>query len=735
MDPQTLELLRCLQSGPYDEPAWKHHRDLLRKQRRVLRAQHDLNTLADLVQLLEVWAKNCESPRTGADVLREAADVAERDLSKSPLATDLRRRAVALGHQESRGAGTTSAETGKRRKDMKDLNEAIQTYEAKLDEDADMETVYHLAELYSQRGNAGDAEQAADLYCTLGDLLGHPAGLPMLQRALEHVPTHEEARTLLAQYESENASQPRPNAASTDELGPAPTTQPRPSAASLRARTQPKSLRPSNADRALRATTNNSRATANESRARLVTPMYGGGPPGPIAHKAPTLSTPAPAGDAKKTNPGIAPVAVQANLASGGKSFGTAPSEAVQGNTAQAVAARPIAPEPAATEPAVSEPAVEPAPAAKAPRALRVAPNQPVAPAPSGKAPPPLRAAERRAAGQLPVPHPAPVITIVQSGQQPPAAAGASQEPAPVSAAAAATNTEPTATSPTSATPSATSLTPSASMNPSGTSTPVTSLSPVVTDEALERSRARLSETRARKKKIAIGAAAVAAAALIGVGLVAPRNLEDAQLMAKRVFGNDESTPVAAAGRTEGEGRDTSTDTRASTTVGSATGTGMDAPAPAPTQPVYTPPAQTEKAIEPEPIAKDAPVAKDAPAAKDATAKDTSTRTVTALLDQVNQRGGKLTEKQLTAALEKLAPKLDQCYATALEKKPRLKGRLIVEFKIKQNGKIGAAKKQGGTIKDADLTRCTIDAIWTTKFPKPKNQAAQIRLPLEYKKS
>jgi len=722
MDPQTLELLRCLQSGPYDEPAWKHHRDLLRTQRRVLRAQHDSNTLADLVQLLEVWSKNCESPRTGADVLREAADIAERDLSKTSLATDLRRRAVALGHQESRGAAITSAETGKRRKDMKDLNEAIQTYEAKLDADADMESVSHLAELYSQRGDTGDAEQAADLYCTLGDLLGHPAGLPMLQRALEHVPLHAEARKLLAQYGDVKLPPTAANDTQAEELGPAPTTQPRPSAATLRARTQPKSLRPSNADRALRATTNNSRATANDSRARLVTPVYGGAPPGPIEHKAPRLSTPAPTGgDAKKTTPGIAPAAVQANLASGGKSFDTAPNESRQGNTAQAVAAEAIAPQPAAAEPAVAEPAPTP----ESPRALRVAPSQPIAPAPSGKAPPPLRAAERRAAGQLPVPHPAPVITIVHSAQ-PAAAAGASVPPA------------------ASTPPAATSVSPSGtSMNPSGTTAPVTSLSPVVTDDdALERSRTRLTEMRARKRKIALGVAAAAAVAIVATGLIAPRSLNDAQQIAKRMFGGGhEDAPVAAVGRPEG----TSTDTSASTNIGtrpgatSATSTGsgtnMDAPPPspapaqpAPAQPVYTPPAQTARSLEAEPapaaIAKDAPAAKDAPVAK-----------VNALLDQVNQRGGKLTEAQLTAAAEKLSSKLDQCYATALEKKPRLKGRLIVGFTIKQNGKVAAAKKQGGTIKDADLTRCTLDAIWGTKFPKPKKQAAQVRLPFEYKKS
>jgi hypothetical protein len=742
MDPQTLELLRCLQSGPYDEPAWKHHRDLLRTQRRVLRAQNDSSTLTDIVHLLDVWSNNCESPRTGADVLREAADVAERDLGQTALAADLRKRAVALGHQESRGAATTSAETGKRRKDMKDLNEAIETYEAKLDEDADMETVYHLAELYSQRGNPGDAQQAADLYATLGDLLGHPAGLPMLQRALEHVPDHAEARRLLSQYENAPAAQPsaatpaqaEPPRSAGDrqspgtvaqssvpdaELGPAPSTQPRPSAASLRARTQPKSLRPSNADRALRATT-------NDSRARLVTPVYGGGPPGPIEHKAPRLSTPAPAGgDPRKTTPGLAPTTVQANLASGGKSFGTAPSEARQGNTAQAMKAEAIAPEPAAAEPA-AEPAPEPAP--KAPPALRVAKAAPIAPAPSGKAPPPLRAAERRAAGQLPAPHPAPVITIVHSAQQPPAPAGAGATPA---------SREPESQTAASAAP-ATSAAPSAtSLNPSGTSAPVTSLSPVVTDDdALERSRARLSATRARKRKLAAGAAAAVAVAVVAIGLIAPRNLQDAQQMAKQIFGGDrEQATSAAASRPAGDGRDTSTDTNASTAT--STGTTEEKPTsaaatPAPdsvkpveiTAPVPKEPATTAAKEEP---AKEAPATNETPASP--------APGVHALLEQINLRGGTIKEAQLSAALEKLSPKLDQCYATALEKKPRLKGRLIFQWNVKLNGKVAAAKKQGGTIKDAELARCSIEAIATTKFPKPKKQAAQIRLPFEYKKS
>jgi hypothetical protein len=712
MDPQTLELLRSLQSGPYDEPAWKNYRGMLRTQRRVLRAQQDLSTLSDLVQLLDTWAQNCGSPRVAAEVLREAADVAERDLSQAAASADLRKRAVAIGHAESLGAGTTHTSTGMRRKDSKDLNEAIAQYERALDDDADMETVYHLAELYSQRGDPGDAQQAADLYYTLGDVLGHPAGLPMLQRALEHVPDHADARRLLAQYERAQPTAAQPTAsqrpstrreAPVDELGPAPMIHSAPSSATLRARTQPKSTR----------TNSINAARTNEPRGRTATPAYMSGAP-PSDQAAPRLAAPAPAGrgDPRKTTPGIAPALVQANLASGGKAFGANTSDARQGNIAHAMASQPIADEPAAA----SEPA------GKAPPALRVATANDSAE--TSKAPPPLRAAERRAAGQFPGPHPAPVITIVQSGQ--------SAQPSALSA-------PPTATS---MPPSGTSL------SPSGTTAPVTSLSPVVTDDdTLQRSRARLSATRSRKRKIITGTLSAAAVAAAAAFFVAPRSLEDAQLLAKRMFGSEQTGTSAATNTTTASRPDSDPSqqmasgslTAKETTQGAVTAGGAApsiTPTPIPGIPTAAPTAAAPAAPEPTPApttVTETPAPATPPAKKEAPAPALSVR---AMIDQVNQRGSKLTEQQLTAALEKAAPKLEQCYAQALEKKPRLKGRLIVAWTVRPNGKVSGAKKQGGTIKDAELARCTIDAISTTKFPKPKKQqAVLIRLPLEYRKS
>src|SRR5262249_1515020 len=109
--------------------------------------------------------------------------------------------------------------------------------------------------------------------------------------------------------------------------------------------------------------------------------------------------------------------------------------------------------------------------------------------------PPPLRAAERRA-GIFPAPQPAPVITIVKN------------------APAALPSFGPTA----------------------ATTAPVTSLSPVtVEDPSIERSRARLQAARARKRKLISATVGAASIAAIGVLALAPRTMDDAQQLARRM--------------------------------------------------------------------------------------------------------------------------------------------------------------------------------------------------------
>jgi tetratricopeptide (TPR) repeat protein len=237
MDPLTLELFRCLQSEPYDESGLQRIRSLLSKQRRALAAQRDLAMLGEIVHLLEDWAMSAADPRVGVRALQDAASIAERELKDPALAARLRATgrtaiAAASGREAISAARAAKAAPGARdanpalqarvakpasvepqasgaaghvaqaRKCQAagDIDGAIEAYEQALNAEAELATVRQLADLFAQRAGAGDAQQAADLYCTLGELLGKPEGVAMLERALAQCPEHTAAKALLATY-------------------------------------------------------------------------------------------------------------------------------------------------------------------------------------------------------------------------------------------------------------------------------------------------------------------------------------------------------------------------------------------------------------------------------------------------------------------------------------------------------------------------------------------------------
>ncbi|MET0384908.1 MAG: hypothetical protein ABW321_03065 [Polyangiales bacterium] len=206
MDPRTLELFRCLQSGPFDASGLQQIRRLLDSQRRLLRGSGDLATLAELVQLLEGWASSAGVGSTGAAALIEAAEIAERELWQVSLANDLRARAA----REEQASPGGMARAARREAELERVSREIARMERALDVNAEPAAVQRLAELYVQRGAEGDRAQAADLYCTLGEVLGAPAGLPYLACALAQVPSHAEAKALLALYNADPSAAPSP---------------------------------------------------------------------------------------------------------------------------------------------------------------------------------------------------------------------------------------------------------------------------------------------------------------------------------------------------------------------------------------------------------------------------------------------------------------------------------------------------------------------------------------------
>jgi hypothetical protein len=106
---------------------------------------------------------------------------------------------------------------------------------------------------------------------------------------------------------------------------------------------------------------------------------------------------------------------------------------------------------------------------------------------------------------------------------------------------------------------------------------------------------------------------------------------------------------------------------------------------------------------------------------------------VKAIAAQVKVRGP-LSSKAVTSALDDSLPKIERCYADAVERTPRLEGKVTFGFSIDKAGRAGKVRKVNSTIKDAELQRCSSEAIAKTKFPKPKKRAAQVTLPLSYEK-
>ncbi|HEY2735478.1 MAG TPA: hypothetical protein VGI70_15880, partial [Polyangiales bacterium] len=208
MEPLTLELFRCLQSEPYDESGLTQIRDLLSRQRQLARAKQNLSTLADLIPLLEGWAIGAGPGRLASEALLEAADIAENELGKSDLAMRLRSSAAAQsgGDRSSVNSAAAYVALARRRSDAGDIDGAIDAYEHALKMEAELATVRQLADLFAKRAAPGDAEQAADLYFTLADVLGKPDGIAMAERALAQQPGHRAASDLLARYRGKRAS-------------------------------------------------------------------------------------------------------------------------------------------------------------------------------------------------------------------------------------------------------------------------------------------------------------------------------------------------------------------------------------------------------------------------------------------------------------------------------------------------------------------------------------------------
>ena len=90
---------------------------------------------------------------------------------------------------------------------------------------------------------------------------------------------------------------------------------------------------------------------------------------------------------------------------------------------------------------------------------------------------------------------------------------------------------------------------------------------------------------------------------------------------------------------------------------------------------------------------------------------------------------GDLSGTQIMVALEDALPKIETCYADALQDKPKLAGKLTLGFSIQKTGKVAGAKVSKSTVKNKSLESCAVDALDGQRFPKVK-KIATVTMPI-----
>ncbi|MBN1656438.1 MAG: AgmX/PglI C-terminal domain-containing protein [Deltaproteobacteria bacterium] len=239
MDPRIQKLIDRLRTGPYDVTAIGRVREELTIIRELVAASGDLDSLRQIVAMLDAWAQSARDRAASSLARFEAGNLCEGqlgdiegaiqryasslDLNASnmepfnrlvPLLRNqgnFERLETILDRQAKALAGVSTVQPSVRVEVLREIAKAclernrnpegaIRAYEEVVDLEPDLSDVKELARLLSIRGKAGDSERAADLYYTMGDVLGEPDGIEMVSKALDLNPGHEEALALLEQW-------------------------------------------------------------------------------------------------------------------------------------------------------------------------------------------------------------------------------------------------------------------------------------------------------------------------------------------------------------------------------------------------------------------------------------------------------------------------------------------------------------------------------------------------------
>lgn len=708
MDPNTSELYSALESGPYDEAGLTQLKRLLTVERRALRAKNDLPALELLIPALQQWAAAAGGGWLSASALGEAAEIAELELRNTARAEELRTQAIITGRtasgtplpmptaEHTQEVHTLDLEVAASPSMLPDadtdvLSAEIARAEAVLASDSSPDRVRELADLYAKRDGDGDRQNAAQLYCTLAEMLGNPAGVPVLERAIALIPDHAEAKALLMRYAV------RPRRISSPKitlLGVTPRGVPQPPPPAAAGLNAPKAMGQGSSTAGYPPPPAAGVATTGEPITPQPLVAVAGTPPPsvaePIAPHSPLTAAGQLEGAGKRAPRKTTPLPSLSPGLSGALVPKTAAGAALS-NAAARISSRPPAARASSRPPgrrASTSPGYATAVSASALAADdRAIPIQTVA----AESLPPLAVA----AAALPQLSAAVAHEEAEAHESIAPVAVPELEPANDAVLDAAVEEEPDA-------PEVLQLHGIPQVKTVPPSVPeISSLSPAERSDATELQVSGIPKKT--KRAILASGLAFSAVAALGIYLNMPSKEPAPTPSAAKVVAKPEVKPAAEPVVAPVE------------------------PAPAPKEEIAAAPSaetpSTEPAANAEKTGTPAPLAPPGPS-----------HLPTLKLESAKLKGGKLNETQLTQALTKAEPKLLACYTQALEHKPKLKGRILYSFTIRPTGKATSVKRAGGTLKDESILQCSAKTLEAVRFPKPKKNT-QVKLPIQYKRS
>jgi hypothetical protein len=90
---------------------------------------------------------------------------------------------------------------------------------------------------------------------------------------------------------------------------------------------------------------------------------------------------------------------------------------------------------------------------------------------------------------------------------------------------------------------------------------------------------------------------------------------------------------------------------------------------------------------------------------------------------------GSISREEVARVINQHLGEVQYCYERALLKSPGLKGKLVLEWTIKEDGSVGAVKQKLATLKSSDVSTCIIGKLKRWTFPKPRGGVVVVSYP------